>query len=130
MNEIQALTSAQAYKTIITKDQHAIIVDEPVNLGGQDLGMTPKDLLAGALASCTSITIRMYVNRKGWELGDIRVRVAVEKDETGQKDVFKRLIEFDKPLEAEIQQKILIIADKCPVHKILEQSSVIATKII
>ncbi|MBW3520455.1 OsmC family protein [Flavobacterium sp. NKUCC04_CG] len=130
MNEILALTSKQAYKTIVTKDQHAIIVDEPVNLGGQDLGMTPKDLLAGALASCTSITIRMYIDRKGWDLGDIRVRVSLEKDAELQKDVFKRVLEFDQPLEADMQKKVLMIADKCPVHKMLEQSSVIATKII
>lgn len=130
MNEILALTSKQAYKTIVTKDQHAIIVDEPVNLGGQDLGMTPKDLLAGALASCTSITIRIYIDRKGWDLGDIRVRVSLEKDAELQKDVFKRVLEFDQPLEADMQKKVLMIADKCPVHKMLEQSSVIATKII
>ncbi len=130
MDSIQALTSKQAYKTLVTKDQHAIIVDEPISLGGQDLGMTPKDLLAGALAACTSITIRMYIDRKGWELGDIRVRVVLEKDPELQKEVFKRVIEFDKPLEEEIQQKVLMIADKCPVHKILEQSSVIVTRVI
>lgn len=130
MDSIQALTSKQAYKTLVTKDQHAIIVDEPISLGGQDLGMTPKDLLAGALAACTSITIRMYIDRKGWELGDIRVRVVLEKDPELQKEVFKRVIEFDKPLEEEMQQKVLMIADKCPVHKILEQSSVIVTRVI
>ncbi|MCP1996523.1 OsmC family protein [Flavobacterium sp. HSC-61S13] len=130
MNEIQSLTSTQTYKTIITKDQHAIIVDEPVSLGGQDLGMSPKDLLAGALASCTSITIRMYVDRKGWEVGDIRVRVTSEKDEALQKQVFKRTIEFGVELEEAYRSRILTIADKCPVHKILEQSSAIETSLI
>lgn len=130
MSEIQAITSKQKYKTVVTKDQHAIIVDEPIEMAGQDLGMSPKDLLAGALASCTSITIRMYVDRKGWEVGDIRVRVTSEKDEVLQKQVFKRTIEFDVELEEAHRRRILTIADKCPIHKILEQSSAIETSLI
>lgn len=130
MSEIQAITSKQKYKTVVTKDQHAIIVDEPIEMAGQDLGMSPKDLLAGALASCTSITIRMYVDRKGWEVGDIRVRVTSEKDEALQKQVFKRTIEFGVELEEAYRSRILTIADKCPIHKILEQSSAIETSLI
>ncbi|WP_430615385.1 OsmC family protein [Flavobacterium sp. JP2137] len=127
MNAVQALTSKQAYKTVVTQDQFAVIVDEPVALGGQNLGMTPKDLLAAALASCTSITLRMYIDRKGWEVGDIRVRVSLDRDEAAQKEVFNRVIEFDHPLEEAVAKRILAIADKCPIHKILEQSNSIAT---
>jgi putative redox protein len=67
--------SQEQYTTKIVNERHEIFADEPFDIGGNDMGMRPTELLHGALAGCTSITMRMYANRKGWDLGEIYVEV-------------------------------------------------------
>lgn len=96
---------------------HALVLDEPVELGGDDLGPTPTELLLSALAACTNMTLRMYARRKGFPLEGIRVDVAGEVGPGGLE--VRRAIELEGELTPEQREAILRIADKCPVHKIL-----------
>lgn len=107
----------ESYKTDLTVSGHSIIADEPEDLGGSNLGPAPREFLMISLASCTAITLRMYANRKGWPLENIRVEVDFEKVEN--KTVFKREILLTGDLTDEHRARLLQIANACPVHKTL-----------
>ncbi|MCF6443387.1 bifunctional alpha/beta hydrolase/OsmC family protein [Nereida sp. MMG025] len=115
--------------------KHHVRADEPMAYGGTDLGMSPYGFLAAGLGACTSMTIRMYARRKGWPLDHIFVDVTHDKmhaqdseTATGVRiDNFRREIHLHGDLSAEQRQRLLEIADKCPVHKTLEHSSRIET---
>lgn len=125
--------------TQLNTDGHMGLVDEPVEIGGLDKGPTPYDLLCGALASCTSITLRLYANRKEWDVNRIRVEVNHSKeykedcencDQSGNKtDTFERMISLEGDLSEEQKQRLLEIANKCPVHKTLESDITIKTSL-
>ncbi|MEP2023666.1 MAG: OsmC family protein [Reichenbachiella sp.] len=123
--------------TQLNTDGHMGLVDEPIEIGGLNKGPTPYDLLCGALASCTSITLRLYANRKEWDITRIRVEVKYAKeykedcescDEKSQKvDTFERIISIEGNLDEDKKQRMLQIANKCPVHRTLESDTVIRT---
>ena len=118
--------------------KHHIIVDEPIAFGGTNLGLTPFNLLSAALASCTSITLRMYAKRKKWAVEHISVDVVHDKlhasacehceMEDGRIDHFKRIITVKGDITSEQCEKLLQIADKCPVHRTLESKVMITTE--
>lgn len=105
--------------------------DEPVEVGGGGTGPTPYELLSAALAACTAMTIRLYAERKGWELPEFSVEVAHSivkpAGEDRPRDRFARLISFATPLDPERRAKLLEIADKCPVHRTLTSEVKIRT---
>ena len=116
---------------------HHLKADEPVSYGGTDLGPSPYQYLAAGLGACTSMTIRMYARRKGWELRGVSVDVLHDKRhatdcddcEKGQKiDTFTRNITLIGNLDDDQRAKLIAIADKCPVHRTLEAASVIVTR--
>ncbi len=115
-------------------DHHAK-ADEPRAYGGTNRGMSPYGFIAAGLGACTSMTIRMYARRKGWKLRHVRVDVSHDKMHaqdakagSGDKiDIFRREIYLDGPLTPEQRDKLLEIADKCPVHRTLERTSTIKT---
>lgn len=106
---------------------HAFIVDEPESVGGLDAGPGPFQLLSAALAACTTMTLRMYAERKGMELGTIETRVVHDKDADAPADqpadLFSRSIHVEGDLDSQTRQKLLEIANKCPVHRTLERGS-------
>lgn len=115
---------------------HHVLADEPLAYGGSNKGMSPYGFLAAGLGACTSITIRMYARRKKWPLNHVRVDVTHDKvhaqDSTGtataQKiDSFHREIHLEGALDTTQRQRLLEIADKCPVHKTLENNARILT---
>ena len=107
------------FATTITTPTHRMLLDEPTSVpGAKDLGPNPFDLMLGALAGCTSMTMRMYARRKGFDLGDTRVDVTVDT-KPGQ-TTFHRTITFAEHLTEEQRAKLLTIADKCPVHRAME----------
>lgn len=104
------------------------VADEPVALGGLDLGPTPHDLVSAGLAACTTQTLRLYAKRKGWELGPVEVRVIHRRDiSMTPVDVFDRVIILRGGLDEEQRQRLLEIAEKCPVHKLLTGGATIST---
>jgi putative redox protein len=127
MNKITAKIGTELYKTEIESETNLIISDESKISGGQDLGFAPNELLASSLAACTAITLRMYANRKGWELTDVKVEVSFETDSLENKFKIVRDIQLLGNLDEDQQARLLIIADKCPIHKILTNPIEITT---
>jgi len=114
---------------------HHLLADEPLAYGGTDRGLSPYGLLAAGLGACTSMTIRMYARRRKIPLTHVSVDVTHDKvhaqdaatQSSTKVDQFLRVIHLTGDLDADQRQKLLEIADKCPVHKTLEQSSQIQT---
>ena len=110
---------------------HQLLSDEPVELGGKNEGPTAEELLASSLATCTTITLRMYMNyKKITTVEDIQVEVVMEKDKENGKTTFKRTVKVDGDYGEELAKKFLHIANVCPVHKILSGQINIETEII
>ncbi|MEM9350400.1 MAG: bifunctional alpha/beta hydrolase/OsmC family protein [Pseudomonadota bacterium] len=114
---------------------HHTLADEPLAYGGTNRGMSPYGFLSAGLGACTSMTIRMYARRKGWPLTHVFVDVThdkvhaqdAEQAAPGKLDHFTRHIHLDGELSVEQRQKLLEIADKCPVHRTLEGNSIVKT---
>ena len=123
----------------LTAGPHRLAADEPEALGGDDTGPTPYELLGAALAACTAMTLRLYVERKGWRLGRISVAVRHAKVhaqdcadcETGNArvDRFERVIEVAGEIPDKQRAKLLEIADTCPVHRTLEGPVQVVTRL-
>ena len=117
---------------------HHMLADEPVAYGGSNKGMSPYGFLAAGLGACTSMTIRMYARRKGWPLRHVKVDVShnkVHAQDADQRDAphvdrFFREITLEGPLDADQRARLLEIADKCPVHRTFERSSVVDTTLL
>lgn len=99
---------------------HSIVADEPEDEGGDDAGPTPQELLAASLASCTAITMEMYADRKGWEIGDVSVDVTYEPAQRGSPTRFNMVVNLPKELPEEQRERLMQIGAKCPVHRVLE----------
>lgn len=117
---------------------HHLRADEPLAYGGTNRGPSPYGLLAAGLGACTSMTLRMYARRKGWKLTHVSVDVSHDKVHAQDAntptianiDLFRRRITVTGDLSVDQRQKLLEIADKCPVHKTLEASSRVETELV
>ena len=98
---------------------HTFASDEPVDRGGTDTGPMPSELLALSLASCTATTIEMYADRKGWEVDPLEVEVDYEPASSEGHPRFDVALKLPRELSEEQVGQILVIAGKCPVHRIL-----------
>lgn len=105
---------------------HAIRADEEAEKGGDDTGATPHELLLAALGSCTAMTLKLYAERKGWPLENVQVTLNGANGEAGY--VITRQVRIHGDLDAEQRQRIIEIADKCPVHRTLMGEITINTK--
>ena len=127
--EVVARTQLGSFRTEVQLGAHALVADEPRSVGGTDLGPTPYDLLSAALATCTSMTLKMYAEHK--KLALTSATVAVEHDKVhaedcsdcekadGKIDEFRRSISLEGDLTEAQRQRMLEIADRCPVHRTL-----------
>ena len=115
-------------QVLITAGPARFVSDEPVEIGGLDLGPTPHDLVCAGLGSCTAQTLRLYAQRKGWPLGPVKIEVSHRRD-ISQKpvDIFDRAITLGGNLDEEQRQRLLEIAELCPVHKMLTAGVSIST---
>ena len=105
------------HKQIIQIGQHTFWADEPKDVGGDDEGPTPHEILLASLGACTSMTVQMYAERKQWPLR--AVTVGLEDDMQASVYVIRRTIHLDGDLTDEQRARLLEIANKCPVHKTL-----------
>ena len=115
------------FQVEIKVGNHTIVADEPTDVGGGDTGASPHDFLLVALGACTSITCRMYAERKGWPLTGIRVHL--EQEANGNEHSIRRVVDFEGPLDEEQRARLLDIANKCPVHKTLTHPIQVATEL-
>lgn len=125
--QVVVQTGRAHYHTDINAKGHALVADEPVELGGTDHGPGPYEFLQAALGACTAITVRMYADRKELPLESIRVALTHQKitGEAGERvDLFTRKIALAGPLTQEQRDKLKEIADKCPVHKTLTHGKI------
>lgn len=135
--QIAVRTYHDSFTTEVSNGRHSIIADEPKDVGGNDFGPTPYDLLLSALGTCTSMTLKMYMDRKEWKYKSIEVHLSHEhrhsddaknaENPSGKFDHIKREI-FIEGLGEENIQKALEIADKCPVHRSLHSPTKVETK--
>jgi putative redox protein len=130
-------SDAGPYGQLITAGGHQLAADEPAAVGGADSGPTPYDLLLSGLGACTAITVRMYAQRKGWPLRNVTVRLRHSRihatdcvdceTKLGQVDHIERELQFDGDLTAEQRTRLLSIAERCPVHRMLNSEVRIST---
>lgn len=131
MDTVSAKIDTCLYRTEITSASgNVLISDEPQQLGGKNLGLNPTELLASSLASCTLITLRMYINRKQWNVDEINVKIDFDRDSERSVSVFTRKIEVIGDVNEEQRQRLETIANSCPIHKTLTHSIEIKTTLI
>lgn len=120
---LQPLVSAEAhigrehYQTTIRSENHTLIADEPASSMGTDLGMNPYSLLLTSLGSCTAITLRMYADRKMWIVDSINVKLDLYK--INADTIIERKLSFTGNLTEEQTNRLIVIANSCPIHQIL-----------
>jgi putative redox protein len=128
-NRVTVRTPAGGFRSDLFASGHALVADEPVAFGGTNQGPSPYDYLQAALGACTGMTVQMYAQRKKWPLAEVVVRLRHEKihaqdcehceDPKQKLDHFERELELSGDLSQEQRQRLLEIAEKCPVHKTL-----------
>ncbi|MGI0105717.1 bifunctional alpha/beta hydrolase/OsmC family protein [Salinimicrobium sp. WS361] len=136
-HQVVANLGKEGFTTQMRAGRHYFTADEPKSFGGEDFGPSPYQLLSAGLASCTSMTIQMYARRKKWPLVNVETHVDHKKTHaedcencernTAKIDIFEREIVLEGNLDEQQQQKLLEIADKCPVHRSLSNKVNITT---
>lgn len=135
-------TGLGKFQSMVLAGKHRLLADEPEKVGGFDSGPSPYDYLSTALGSCTVMTIRMYADHKGIPIDSIRAEVLHQKVHAddcaecgeqhaakgGKIDRFERIVRFTGDLDDATRQRLIEIADKCPVHRTLEATSLIVTR--
>jgi putative redox protein len=104
-------------------DGRKIVIDEPADAGGTETGPRPTQLLASSLAGCTAITIELYAERKGWDLDGLEVVVDMRSDAERKPTHFAVEVALPEGLDDDQRRKLMVIAEKCPVHKLLEHGA-------
>jgi putative redox protein len=117
MRTATVTTAPGKFRQTVRVGRHTLIADEPVAAGGEDAGIAPHEWILAGLGACTSMTLRLYAERKGWSLESIEV--TVDGDHEGGAFVLKRIVHVRGNLTGEQRERLLDIANKCPVHKSL-----------
>lgn len=131
MIKISSSIKNEPYKIeIISQTGNKVIADEPIDKGGGNLGFSPKELLASALAACTSVTVKIYANRKEWDLQEVKINIELDYLSDENKTIIKRQLEFIGNLDESQVKRLLAVANACPVHKILSNPIEINTELV
>lgn len=127
-DKVVVSTAKTKYETKISSGKHSWIADEPASKEGTDLGPTPHELLASSLGACTSITVRMYADKKGYPLDSVEVHVTIDK-RSPENNQFTRVVILSGNLTEAERERLLSVANACPVHKLLSGKIEIETKL-
>jgi putative redox protein len=125
MRDVGVASDGTKFGQDITIGAHRLKADEEADQGGGDTGVAPHEMLLGALGACTSMTLRLYAERKGWALRSVQVVLSGGPADGAY--AITRQITMDGDLDAEQRQRLLEIADKCPVHRTLTGQVVVQT---
>jgi len=119
---VQVKIGKETYKTEVVFQNHTIITDEPAAMGGTDLGPSPSELFLSAAGTCAAITIRMYANRKDWDLTSVQVDMELlsKEDEDGHYTLMRECIILTGELDEKQRARLIQIAGKCPVAKMIK----------
>ncbi|NQY04821.1 MAG: alpha/beta fold hydrolase [Flavobacteriaceae bacterium] len=138
-SQVAVRIDKEKYTTEVRARNHAILADEPKTYGGKDLGMSPYELLLSSLGTCTAMTLRMYADRKDWDLQEVTVHLSHDKihaadcaacnNSAKNMDVLSREIEIKGNLDDKQRVRLMEIADKCPVHRTLENKIEVTTSL-
>ncbi|GEM68796.1 hypothetical protein SMI01S_24020 [Sphingobacterium mizutaii NBRC 14946 = DSM 11724] len=131
-NEVLVSIGETSYTTTISYEDLNILADEPIEVGGQNKGLAPTQLLLSSVGACKAITMRMYANRKEWKVDkiDIKVSSEVQRSEQQQTTYIKCNIFIEGDLDEEQKRRLYAIGEKCPVHKMLMNPIVIESNLI
>jgi putative redox protein len=122
-NDITGIIGTQKYLCAISWRNGKLLMDEPENVGGKDLGIDPFSTFLASLAGCTLSTLRMYIDRKGWDIPEINISLNLtQENDTELTTTISRTITFPTAISAEQKERLLFIAEKCPVSKILKNT--------
>jgi len=137
---VASLDKEDGFTTAMKVGNHYMVADEPISYDGNDFGPSPYELVSAGLSACTAMTVQMYTKRKDWPLDNIEVHTSYGKDhaadcedceaDTAKIDTFHREIKLTGDLDEKQKNRILEIADKCPVHKTLYSETQVITKLI
>ncbi|MCB0481463.1 MAG: OsmC family protein [Flavobacteriales bacterium] len=120
MAKVSSSIKNELYKVDIKSPSgNVLIADEPLDMGGKDLGFSPKELLVAALAACTSATLRMYADRKGWDLQEVKLEIDLDRDLKENKTTINTKLMVSGDLDEAQKARLLTIAKSCPVHRML-----------
>jgi putative redox protein len=125
---VKATINREHYACSVTNGSHELVADEPLELGGTNKGFAPTGLLMASLASCVAITLRMYADRKGWDIDKIEVEVNVGNE--NNQPLFLEEIICTGQLTREQKDRLEDIAQKCPVSKMLAAGNEIRSKVL
>lgn len=129
-NDITGKIGAQKYLCTISWRNGTFVMDEPESIEGKDLGPDPYTTLLASLAGCTLSTLRMYIDRKGWDIPEINISLNLSQENNPElTTTISRAITFSKDIDEETKNRLLIIAEKCPVSKMLKNTVLIYTTI-
>ncbi|MEO1147000.1 MAG: OsmC family protein [Cyanobacteria bacterium J06638_22] len=120
MDAVKVSSTDARYTQTIHIRQFELVADETVDMEGNDAGPKPTELLLGSLGACKAITLKMYAGRKGWPLE--RVDVALTEEKAGDRPQIQAALHLEGNLSEEQKERLLVIADKCPIHKMLSAS--------
>jgi putative redox protein len=130
MKTISAKIDTRLYRTEIkSASGNIVIADEPLEVGGENLGFSPTELLASSLAACTLITLRMYINHKKWDVSAINITVDFERNSDQPITLLKRKIEIIGEVDEAQRKRLTTIANGCPIHKTLTNTIEIQTSL-
>jgi putative redox protein len=125
---VSAIIRNDRYRTEVLTSDRRITADEPIAAGGTDLGPSPGDFLRISLASCTAITLRMYADRKKFDVQQVEVKVSSES--VGEKTILHCSIQITGKLTDKERKRMLEIANHCPIHRMLTRPLEIKTSLL
>ena len=129
-NQIEGKIGVQKYLCTINWRNGELLMDEPQSVGGKDLGPDPMTTLLASLAGCTLATLRMYIDRKEWNIDEIKVSMNLTQDDSETfVTTISRNLSFSAEITEEQRERLLLIAEKCPVSKLLKNTIKIETTV-
>jgi putative redox protein len=118
------------YQVTIKAGKNSIVGDEHEDIGGKNEGFSPSELFIASLGACTSATVRMYADRKGMNLNEVKIDLTMERDEENNITNITRNIEFVGNLTEQEKERLIQIANKCPIHKVMSNPINISTRLV